>query len=56
MNERVPTVLRIFFLFEQSLKTGYTDFLSRSLAPIALWVFFDLSGGLDKGEVRKGAG
>ena len=41
------------FLLEQSLETGYTDFLSRGLAPIALMVIFCLIVGLDRGEVSR---
>ena len=30
------------------------DFLSRGLTPIALKLFFGLSGGLERGEIRRG--
>ena len=32
----------------------FNGFLTRGLAPIALRVFFGLSGGLDRGEFRRG--
>ena len=42
------------FFLDQSLEAGSTDFLLRGLAPIVLRVFFDLSGVIDRGEIRRG--
>ena len=39
MNKRIPHNFEKIFSLEQSLETGSTVFLLRSLAPIALRVF-----------------
>ena len=43
-------------MIEQNLETSSTDFLLRGLAPIALRVFFGVSGGLDRDKFRREAG
>ena len=54
MNKRHSTVFQEVFSLEQSLQTGSTDFLSKSLATIALKIIFGLSGGLGRGRLEKG--
>ena len=45
MNNWLPHSFEEMFLLEQSLETDSTGFVLDGLAPIALKVFFGLSGG-----------
>ena len=38
------------------METYSTDFFLRGISPIVFKVFFGSSGGLDRGDVRRGAG